>query len=223
LESGTHIYYGASTSAVRTWLNFDASPTVRVQNIPLLGKRLARLAGNGFDFPEFLKYGDIVKGLPVADASADAVYASHVLEHLTLDDMRTALRNTYRMLKPGGVFRLIVPDLRERARRYLARAQADPDDPQAALDFVHSTDLGESRSMRGSVRKLRQSLGFARHHWMWDYPSMARELQTAGFTGIRRARFGDADDPRFTEVEQMDRYFTRDIEEVGIEARRPAD
>jgi SAM-dependent methyltransferase len=217
----THIHYGASTSAVETWLNFDASLTVRVQNVPLLGRRLAKLAGNGFEFPAFLRYGDIVKGLPLSDGCAEAVFASHVLEHLPLADMRTALRNTLRILKPGGTFRLIVPDLHERARRYVERFAANPDDAEAAMDFVASTDLGEAGAASGVLRRLRRALGHARHEWMWDYPAMAGELAAAGFTSIRRAKFGDAADPRFGEVEQRDRFFTGDIAEVAIEAKRP--
>jgi SAM-dependent methyltransferase len=220
--SGTHIYYGASTSAVPGWLNFDASLTVRVQNLPVVGRTLARLSGNDFEFPVFLKYGDIIKGLPVPDASADGIYASHVLEHLSLEDMRTALRNTWRILKPGGVFRLIVPDLRERAKRYVARVETDPDDPEAAPWFVSDIELGEARPQASGLRRLRRALALGRHQWMWDYPSMARELAAAGFVGIRRSSFGDADDPRFAEVEQLDRYFTGDIQELSIEARRPA-
>ena len=220
--SGTHIYYGASTSAVPGWLNFDASLTVRVQNLPVVGRKLAKLSGNSFEFPVFLKYGDIIKGLPVPDASADGVYASHVLEHLSLEDMRTALRNTWRILKPGGVFRLIVPDLRERARRYVARVEADPEDAEAAPEFVQDIEMGEARPLGGSLRRLRIALGLGRHQWMWDYPAMARELAAAGFVDIRPSRIGDAQDPRFAEVEQMDRYFTGDIQELSIEARRPA-
>ena len=72
------------------------------------------------------------------------------------------------------------------------------------------------------VCRVRRALALGRHQWMWDYPSMARELAAAEFVGIRRSQFGDAEDPRFAEVEQLDRYFTGDIQELSIEARRPA-
>lgn len=219
--TGTYVHYGASTSAVESWLNFDASLTVRIQNLPVVGRHLARLSGNDFSFPDFLRYGDIVKGLPVAADSAEGIYASHVLEHLTLTDMRIALRNTLHVLKPGKVFRLIVPDLHERARRYVERIATDPSDADAAMAFMVSTDLGESRASAGALRRLRRALGLGRHEWMWDHASMARELEAAGFVQIRKAEFGDADDPRFSEVEQLDRYFTEDIPEVAIEARKP--
>lgn len=46
--------------------------------------------------------------IPVDTESQDFVYASHVLEHLV--DYRKALREWYRVLKPGGKLLLLVPD-----------------------------------------------------------------------------------------------------------------
>ena len=78
--------------------------------------------------------------------TADGVYASHVLEHLSLSDFRTALENTYRMLADGGVFRLIVPDHFERARKYVSTAK---ENPEAAEHFIRATLLGKEYRPRG--------------------------------------------------------------------------
>lgn len=49
---------------------------------------------------------------PFADESMDEVYASHVLEHLGYhEELPAALAGIHRVLKPGGAFRLSVPDL----------------------------------------------------------------------------------------------------------------
>ena len=101
---------------------FDNSPTLRIERIPIVGKILGRISGNGQRFPSDVRYGDICKGLPVVDGTVKGAYASHVLEHLSLEDFRVALVNTYRMLEPAGRFRLIVPDLEARARIYLEGA-----------------------------------------------------------------------------------------------------
>ena len=90
------------------WVSFDASPTLRVQRLPVIGSSLAKLSGNGNPFPQGIVYGDVLRGLPVATGSVDRLYASHVLEHLSLEDMRKALRESLRVLRPGGTFRLIV-------------------------------------------------------------------------------------------------------------------
>src|SRR5262249_16855882 len=107
------VQYGCGTSTAEGWRNFDASPTLRFERIPVVGRLYSK---NGARFPGNAEYGDIVKGLPIADGSCDAVYCSHVLEHLALDDLHVALANTLRIVKPGGVFRLVVPDLEVLAR-----------------------------------------------------------------------------------------------------------
>src|SRR6266568_3068610 len=110
---GVYVQYGCGLSCPEGWINFDASPRLRLQQLPLIGQFFRRGA---IVFPARILYGDIVKGLPVADDTADGVYASHVLEHLSLNDFWLALRNTIRLLKAGGIFRLVVPDLEVRAR-----------------------------------------------------------------------------------------------------------
>ena len=54
--------------------------------------------------------------MPMADASADVVYADQVLEHMRgIDDARQFTAEALRSLKPGGIFFVVVPDyLKER-------------------------------------------------------------------------------------------------------------
>ena len=59
---GCYVQYGAAYSAPEGWLNFDASPTLRLQKLPVAGKALARLSGNPEPFPDELRYGDVVRG-----------------------------------------------------------------------------------------------------------------------------------------------------------------
>ena len=64
---------------------------------------------------------------------------------------------------------------------------------------------------------LREWLGNSRHLWMWDFKSLAAELRPAGFTSIQRAAIGDADNARFRDVEEPDRWENC----LGMECRRP--
>lgn len=57
--------------------------------------------------------------LTFVDQSYDAAYASHVIEHLAPDAADNLLRECYRVLKPGGIMRVVVPDLEAIARGYL--------------------------------------------------------------------------------------------------------
>lgn len=211
MSKATHVQYGCGLSAPEGWLNFDSSPSLRLQRLPILGRALgARLPR----FPKSVRYGDIVKGLPVRDATCSGVYASHVLEHLALNDLRIALRNTLRVLRPGGVFRLLVPDLEHLAKEYLASGQ-----PDAAIRFVELSMLGRRHRPRGVWGRFREAVGNSNHLWMWDYKSLSAECNRAGFDPVRPCVFGDAPDPAFAAVEDAGRF----AHAVAIEARRPED
>lgn len=62
---------------------------------------------------------DLSQGLPLPDGCMDAVYASHMLEHLDRDKAPEMLAECRRVLRPGGVLRLAVPDLEAMARLYV--------------------------------------------------------------------------------------------------------
>ncbi|MBB4070723.1 hypothetical protein GGQ18_003341 [Salinibacter ruber] len=210
-KSYSHVQYGCGLCAPTTWRNFDVSPNLRIQKIPLIGSILT--SGERFpEFPENVEYGDIVEGLPVEKNSVSAIYCSHVLEHLALEDVREALENTYGYLTSGGTFRLVVPDLERRARHYLSSEK-----PDAAHQFMRSTHLGQEARPQGVEAVLRQIIGNSEHRWMWDYSALSLELKQVGFKEIRRAEYGDSEDPLFDDVEDKGRW----KDNLGIECRKP--
>jgi predicted SAM-dependent methyltransferase len=144
----------------------------------------------------------VVKGLPVLANSADLVYCSHTLEHLSLEDCRVALSETFRILKPGGVFRAVMPDLRYICSAYLAR---DASDPEGAAAFMRDTNLGIERRARG-VERIRKFFSRDAHLWMWDYAAIRLELKQAGFVAIRKAAYGDSTHVAFADVESPHRW-----------------
>jgi SAM-dependent methyltransferase len=176
----------------------------------LFGQAVAKA---GPRFPRTVVYGDIVKGLPIEDGSCFGVYCSHVLEHLSLNDVRKALRNTYKLLAPNGTFRLVLPDLARLIQKYVARDCAPE---TAALSFMVDSGLGLVDRPRSIMEHLRHIIGNSRHLWMWDYPALRVELLSAGFSEVRRASVGDSLDTKFLEVEDVYRWEGN----LGIECRR---
>jgi hypothetical protein len=207
-----YVQFGCGMCAPPTWLNFDAGPAFWIQSrlpffTPILVKR-------GFPpYPKNILYGDVIKGLPIPPQSAEAVYCSHVLEHMTLDEFRLAIRNVYTYLRPGGTFRMVLPDLEQLINAY----KNDPT-PGASSRFMQDSFLGEPTLTRGLKSLPTALFGRARHLWMWDYKGLAEQLAAAGFTDIRRAQMGDSPDPRFKEVESIERW----PDCLGVDCKRPA-
>lgn len=94
------------------------------------------------DIPHDLTSG---KPLPIADGTIGAAYTSHVIEHLKDEHVRFVLKDTHRVLKPGGYLRLSTPDIDLYVRAFLEKD----------LDFFHYRDhahyrrLGISDSLAG--------------------------------------------------------------------------
>ena len=208
MNDSPYVQYGCGLSAPATWRNFDASPSLRIERIPLLGRLFKK---NARTFPRNVEFGDIVRGLPVGADTCSAVYCSHVLEHLALEDCRAAMRNTCKILKPRGIFRLVLPDLEHEINQYLRNPASD-----AALSLLRVTLLGQERRPRGPRASLSIWFGNAPHRWMWDYKALAEELRRAGFVDIRRAQFGDFTDPMFRDVEDPGRWNNC----LGVECRK---
>lgn len=208
----SYVQYGCGICAPSEWKNFDVSPTLRIQKIPLLGSMLKGLLNT--TFPKNVHYGNIIKGLPVTESSCDGVYCSHTLEHLSLEDFRKALANTYRILKPGGTFRCVVPDLEYSARKYIA--SLDNNEPRASFTFLEQTLLGSLRREYGLKGFILKYFSNRHHLWMWDKQSLALELLNAGFKDIRVCSFNDSTDAMFNLVEDSGRFENA----VAIESKK---
>ena len=197
-----YVQYGCGLCAPEGWENYDASPTLRIQKMPLLGNLMKNSLN--VTFPANVKYGNIVKGLPVPDNSCNGIYCSHTLEHLALNDFKRALRNTYRILKPGGIFRCVVPDLEFAAKEYLN--MLGNEDKEANMKFFGNTLLGTVDRSKSIKSVISNFYGNSNHLWMWDSFSLSNELSKAGFKEIRKCYFNDCEDESFKLVEDQSRF-----------------
>lgn len=195
-----YLQYGCGFSAPKEWKNYDASPTLRFERIPIMGKLYVK---NVQRFPENVLYGNIVNGLPEEDNSCDGIYCSHILEHLSYQDFQTAIKNTYKLLKPNGVFRCVVPDLKHAVQDYLNNYDI-VDNPASLL--MESTILGKQTRAKGISGMLKEMMGNSKHLWMWDEKSLMNELRNAGFKNARPCKFNDSADTHFAFVEEEDRF-----------------
>jgi predicted SAM-dependent methyltransferase len=72
---------------------------------------------------------NLLDGFPFPDNYFDAVYSSHVLEHFDRDNGLFLVKEGHRVLKPGGIIRIVVPDLESSCREYLRVLSIDENDP----------------------------------------------------------------------------------------------
>jgi len=85
---------------------------------------------------EAVKPFDITKPLPLETNSCDAVYHAAVLEHIRPVDVPGFLGECVRILKPGGVLRVGIPDLEGICRLYLQKLDAAAQGvPNAEADY----------------------------------------------------------------------------------------
>ena len=91
---------------------------------------------------------DLADALPYPDDSIAKIQAQDVLEHLPFDKVSFVLDEIYRVLKPGGTFRLSVPDYRSPVQKrrsiYDARGRVIGDLMMGATSYFDAA-TGDAR------------------------------------------------------------------------------
>lgn len=207
---------GCGTKTSDRCVNIDWSPYLRIKKnkffralvVPFLNEkrrqRLSLLSDN-------VMAHDLRKGIPFPDASVDAVYHSHILEHIDREDVLSFQKEIYRALKPRGIQRICVPDLETLARNYLTSLErCRADEAMLGKHDGHIADMFEQCVRRESFGTKHQPpmqrylenliLGDARkrgetHQWMYDACNLRFILGQAGFQDIATRSFNESDIP----------------------------
>ena len=202
----TILNLGCGTKTSPLCVNIDWSIYLRLKRNPV-GSAIARRVLKGERLANFLSLSstlivhDLRRGIPASSSSVDAVYHSHVLEHIGRDYVPTFLGEILRVLKPGGVHRVVVPDWERMARDYIddvERSQLEPSFRdrheqfiEAMIEQIVRTEAhGTTRQGPIKRRLERILLGDARrrgevHRWMYDRISLEIVLLQAGFADVQ--------------------------------------
>ena len=218
MNSLVRVQYGYGLCNPPCLKNFNWTPSLFIRKIPLsvftskiLYKFLNNvkpklsLTLNNIIFNKAI-YGDITKKLPIKDETVDYLYASHVLEHLPFKEFRKALKESYRILKKGGVFRVVVPNFDFFIQEYL-----DSTSKTKSIDFCLNSSLG-SEYFANILSRMR---GSDKHNIMFDYETLENELKNFKFSFIRIAKYNDSSFEIFKEIEDKDRWIYP--ENIGFE------
>lgn len=143
---------------------------------------------------ESLKYnfGEVgLRGFP--DGCAERIYSSHAMEHVTLDTARRVLTDCRRVLKPGGVLRIVVPDCELFVRAWREKNEGFiTGNPALASVF---SSLRECTVQMGGNPAGFDTPSQIGHHFFYDRWSLTWLLLLCGFQRVEESSFGTSLDP----------------------------
>ena len=176
------------------WINTDSSLNALLQRTPIIGKIVPKLFKSRFYETNRAVYMDVSKKWKYDSGTVDVVYASHLFEHLAQWQTNVLLKEACRVLKPGGVIRIVVPDLLQQARNYISRFDNGHEDP--SKEFMWSINL-HRENMYGTPSALKKVIyerqGYPHQHkFMYDEKSLSKRLTDYGFIQINTASYGES-------------------------------
>lgn len=199
------LHLGCGTHFIEGWVNIDYNLGARLAKIPPL-RLLVRKAN---DWDRRIMIHDLRQKLPFTDQTVDCIYTSHTLEHLTRKAGRQLLSESYRVLKSGGVMRIVVPDLKTIVENYMeGKIKADE-----FLDnlLVHYVEEHDTR-----LRTLLAPLMRFPHQCMYDEPRLLQIMSDIGFWA-RAMRPFESEIENIREIEKEDRT----LDAVIVEGKKP--
>lgn len=208
---------GCGQTPTKGWHNYDNSWSVRLARMNMVSRIIEKfnlLSKPQMEFISFLKkeniiWADVTKYIPEHDESVDVLYSSHMIEHLDKEEVKKFLHEAFRVLKSGGIIRLVVPNIRYLVENYLKNGNAD--------NFIESTGLTKSKP-KTLIEKLKYLVVGDRHHqWMYDGHSLCRILYLEGFKQIQIMEPGSTNiiEPRVLNLKE------RCPESVFVEGTKP--
>lgn len=207
LELGvTGIEFAAFQTGHPTGLAADCIP-IRSKDAAASLHRIFRVDGES----HFIQL-DISEPLPFQDGCVDWVYAEHLIEHVSPDTAIAWLRETRRILAPGGLLRLTTPDLRKYAKNYLDDSGFFAEHRERMLDVVAPAPGMPDRP----AFMFNQISYFYGHQWIYDIDEIRHALRSAGFEddAVKRCAFRQGASPQ---VAGLDRSIRND-ETIYVEA-----
>jgi len=169
MTGGVKINLGSGHWKLDDWVNvdidFDSQPDI-----------CANLAG----------------GLPFASGVAALMHSEDFIDQLTLEDAAAFLRECHRILAPGGVLRVLTPDMGKLARLYL-------DDPER-LKSMWKQFVGVPLALDTAGEVFNLGMRFAGHTFLYDEATFKALASGCGFEA-RRVHYRQSEVPELRSVD----------------------
>jgi predicted SAM-dependent methyltransferase len=133
---------------------------------------------------------DLRDPLPIPDGSAEAIFHEHFMEHLTVEEGLALSRECKRLLMPGGILRIAMPDLAECVRQYYENDWRQPWMEKYGYQFIQT----RAETINIAFREWE-------HKWLYDREELHRRLKEAGFTKVRDCNLNESTVPHLCGLE----------------------
>lgn len=151
------------------WINVDYAIGAKLAKIPLLSSfGLTRLKWN-----KSIVIHNLLKSFPWETESVDVIYSSHTLEHFTREDGYRFLKECHRVLKQGGIIRIVIPDLKASINSYL--------EGKTRSDYFVENLMVLYPNAKNMVKKVLLPLISFPHKCMYDTETLLNILNEIGF------------------------------------------
>lgn len=193
---------GSGQKAFNGWVNIDRSPGLVLDRLPVAKRLLHRFGllaeAQMLPWPRTIRRLNIVKGLPFADRSVDAIYTSHTLEHLYLDDAQKVLGECQRVLKSGGCLRVALPD----GEKWASDLISGYSDEDYSSGLTYNMRLGSHFFVRPvGLRRLTALLSGSTHKWQPTRDMVEELMLRAGFRKYQECSYREGALPDLEQVE----------------------
>lgn len=167
--------------------------------------------------------------IALEDCSVQSIYGSHVFEHISIYLTSRLFEECYRVLVPGGYFRLVLPDARKSIEEYLQgnlnfplfKRRKERAKERYGLDYTLFECMREDFLSRSGQAKLLGSQALA-HQNAWDFETIVRDLCRAGFRAedIQQVGFRHTHCPDFEFEGSYPSEANEDYRSLYVEARK---
>ncbi|HKJ17432.1 MAG TPA: methyltransferase domain-containing protein [Xanthomonadales bacterium] len=129
---------------------------------------------------------DLSTGLPFQDGVADFMHTEDFIDQLELEGAQAFLRECHRILKPGGVIRVLTPDVDQLCRMYI-------NEPEA-LKTLWRDHVGVPLQFGTAAEIVNVGMRFAGHTFLYDHETFSALAASCGFEA-RQVTFNDSEKP----------------------------
>lgn len=127
---------------------------------------------------------NLARGLPFRDGVADLMHSEDFIDQLELDRARMFLGECHRILRPGGVIRILTPDLEKLAHLYL--------NDQDRLKYLWNEHVGVALQTGTAGEIFNTGMRFAGHTFLYDAETFMQVTAECGFEA-RQVSYQESD------------------------------